>query len=192
MAHDFDKELPLRSIPTSKYGSIQKSYGVDDPDMIPMWVADMDFAAAPGILAAVQREVDAGYFGYYGDVSRVSGSVARWYRDRHGWDLDPRWVRFTHGVVNAFGDVLAAFSEPGDGVITFSPVYHAFFRQIEAMERTVVESQLVLRDGQYHMDLDALQDSLSGREKILTFCTPHNPGGRIWSADEIRAVVAFG
>ncbi|NNE79976.1 MAG: putative C-S lyase [Silicimonas sp.] len=191
MNYDFDTQLPLWNIPTSKYGSLKKAYGTDDPDVIPMWVADMDFAAAPPIRAALQAEVDAGYFGYFGDVSRVSQSVARWYKDMHGWEVDPGWVRFTHGVVNGFGDVLAAFSEPGDEVIVFSPVYHAFFRQIDAMGRRVHQSPLILRDGQYHMDLEALAAALTGREKVLTLCSPHNPGGRIWSAEEIRAVAAF-
>ena len=191
MVYDFDTPLPLRDIPTSKYGSIRRAYGTDHPDMIPMWVADMDFPAAPPIRAALQAEIDTGFFGYFGDVSQATQSVARWYGGRHGWGAEPSWVRFTHGVVNGFGDVLAAFSEPGDRVIVFSPVYHAFFRQIEAMGRVALESRLVLRDGRYHMDLGALQASLTGREKVLTLCTPHNPGGRLWSEEEIRAVAEF-
>ncbi|MCG6883831.1 MAG: PatB family C-S lyase [Silicimonas sp.] len=191
MDFDFDTPLKLRGAHTTKYDGIVKSFGIDDPEMIPMWVADMDFAAAPPILAALQAEVDRGYFGYYTDPSPVNRVIADWYRDRHGWDVDPGCIRYTHGVVNAFGDVLACCSEPGDGVILFSPVYHAFFRQIAAMGRKAVESPLVLRDGVYHMDLDALGQSLTGREKILVLCSPHNPGGRLWSVEEIRAVAEF-
>ena len=191
MTYDFDEQLPLRGRHVTKYDSIQRVFGVDDPDMIPMWVADMDFAASPAIRAAVQAEVDLGYMGYFGDTSRADRAVANWYKSRHGWDVDPRCVRYTHGVVSGFGDVLATFSEPGDGVIVFAPVYHAFYRQAENMGREIVESPLVKRDGQFYMDLDVLQASLTGREKIVTFCSPHNPGGRIWSVDEIKALAAF-
>ena len=191
MTYDFDKQLQLRGAHTSKYDNIAKSFGVDDPDVIPMWVADMDFAAAPAIRAAVQAEVDRGYFGYFADPSAANSAVANWYGARHGWDVDPSWIRYTHGVVNGFGDVLAAFSEPGDSVILFSPVYHAFYRQAKAMGREVLESPLVLRRGQFHMDLKKLRRSLTGREKILTLCSPHNPGGRLWSEDEIRDVADF-
>ncbi len=191
MDFDFDTPLPLRGAHASKYDAIKKSFGVDDPDIIPMWVADMDFKAAPAILAALQTEIDRGYFGYFTDPAPVSAAVAGWYADRHGWEVDPGCIRYTHGVVNGFGDVLAAFSAPGDAVIVFSPVYHAFFRQIRAMGREVLESPLVQRDGVFHMDLEALAAQLTGRERILTLCSPHNPGGRLWTEDEIRAVAAF-
>ena len=191
MSFDFDTPLQLRGTHASKYDSIAKVYGVDDPDIIPMWVADMDFAAAPAIRAALQAEIERGYMGYYSVTDPVDQAVANWYRNRHGWSVAPRVVRYTHGVVSGYGDTIAAFSDPGDGVIVFSPVYHAFFRQIEAMGRVVVESPLVEREGVFHMDLDALANALTGREKLVTFCSPHNPGGRIWSAEEIRDLAVF-
>ena len=191
MTYEFDTQLPLRGRHVSKYDNMGKVYGVDDPDMIPMWVADMDFAAAPAIRAALQAEIDLGYVGYFGNPGPVNEAVANWYKSRHGWEFDPGIVRYTHGVVSGYGDVIATFSEPGDGVIVFAPVYHAFYRQIEAMGRQVVESPLVERDGQFHMDLAALQSALTGRERIVTFCSPHNPGGRIWQADEIRELAAL-
>ncbi|MEO0917215.1 MAG: aminotransferase class I/II-fold pyridoxal phosphate-dependent enzyme, partial [Pseudomonadota bacterium] len=131
------------------------------------------------------------FMGYFTNPLPVAEAVANWYQDRHGWSLDAASVRFTHGVVNAYGVALASFTEPGDEVIVFSPVYHAFFRQIEAMGRVAVESPLVIRDGVFHMELDRLEASLSGREKVLTLCTPHNPGGRIWTEEELRDVAAF-
>ena len=191
MSFDFDDPRPLRGRHTSKYDAIQGTFGFDAPDMIAMWVADMDFAAAPAIRKAMQDEIDYGYMGYFNRPQEVNAAVANWYRDRHGWDMDPGWVRYTHGVISGFADVIATYSKPGEGVILFSPVYHAFFRQIEAMGRDAVESPLVLADGRYHMDLGALGASLKGHERILTLCSPHNPGGRIWSRDEIRAVADF-
>ncbi len=187
MTHDFDRQLVLRGFHAAKYDGLRRTYGVDDPEIIPMWVADMDFPAAPAILAALQAEVDLGYCGYFGDADAACRAVAEWYRSRHGWvDLDPGWVRFTHGVVSGFGDAIAAFSEPGDSIVVFSPVYHAFYRQVRNMGREVLESRLKVENGRFRMDLDALQSSLTGRERIVTFCTPHNPGGRLWSTGEIR------
>ncbi len=191
MTFDFDTPLPIRGAHASKYDNIERVFGTSDPDVIPMWVADMDFAAAPAIRAAMQAEVDRGYFGYFANPAPMNDAVASWYQRRHGWDVDPSWVRYTHGVVNGFGDVLAAFSDPGDGVIVFSPAYHAFYRQAKAMGREVVESPLRVENGRFVMDLEGLAASLRGHEKILTFCSPQNPGGRLWSADEIREGVAF-
>ena len=159
--------------------------------MIPMWVADMDWPAAPAILSALNAEVERGYMGYFGDAGPTQKAVADWYARRHGWTFDPSHVRFTHGVISGFADAIATFSEPGDAVILFSPVYHAFYRQIEAMGRTVRESELAIEDGRFVMDLDALAATLTGREKILTLCSPHNPGGRIWTRDEQARVADF-
>ncbi|MDE0521388.1 MAG: PatB family C-S lyase [Boseongicola sp.] len=192
MTHDFDSQLVLRGSHAAKYDNLGQAFGVDDPEIIPMWVADMDFPAAPAIRAALQAEVDLGYCGYFGNAGAAGQAVAAWYRSRHGWDdIDPGWVRYTHGVVSGFGDVLATFSEPEDSIVVFSPVYHAFYRQVRNMGREILESRLKVEDGRFHMDLEALQSSLTGRERIVTFCTPHNPGGRLWDAEEIRALARF-
>ena len=191
MEYDFDTELPLRGHHTSKYDGIARFYGTDHPDMIAMWVADMDFAMAKPIRDALKDEIDFGYMGYFTDTSECDAAIADWMENRHGWTIDPRTIRYTHGVIGGYGAAIAAYSQPGDGVIVFSPVYHAFFRQIEAMGRVAVESRLIERDGQYHMDLEALASQLTGSEKVLTFCSPHNPGGRVWSANEIRELAAF-
>ncbi|MDE0697114.1 MAG: PatB family C-S lyase [Boseongicola sp.] len=192
MAHDFDTQLVLRGSHAAKYDNLEQAFGVDDPEIIPMWVADMDFPAAPAIRAALQAEVDLGYCGYFGNAGAAGRAVAAWYGSRHGWDdIDPDWVRYTHGVVSGFGDVLATFSEPGDSIVVFSPVYHAFYRQVRNMGREILESRLKVENGRFHMDLDALQSSMTGRERIVTFCTPHNPGGRLWDVEEIRALARF-
>ena len=165
--------------------------GATPGDMIQMWVADMDFRAAPCVIEALQREVDRGFMGYFGDMTPVREAVAGWMSSRHGWSFDPSIVRFTHGVIAGYANVIDAFSEPGDGVILFSPVYHAFYGKIAAMGRKAVESRLVLGDGRYEMDLDTLAASLTGRERIVTLCSPHNPGGRRWSVEEIRRLADF-
>lgn len=191
MSFEFDTAPEIRNHNTSKYDNIAKQFGLDDPSAIAMWVADMDFKAAPAILDALRAEVDWGYCGYFADTSATDLAVASWMSDRHNVTIDPDAVRYTHGVISGFGDIIATYSEPGDGVIVFAPVYHAFYRQIKAMGREVVESRLVLEDGIFQMDLETLGRSLKGHEKIVTLCSPHNPGGRIWTKEELKAVADF-
>ena len=108
---------------------------------------------------------------------------------RHDWHVDPAAVFTTHGIVAGLAICLQAFTAPGDGVILFTPVYHAFHRVIAANGREIVQAPLSLRaDGRYGMDLEALAASLTGRERMLVLCSPHNPGGRVWDADELRAL----
>ena len=189
---DFDEVIDRRGTHCSKWDQMEALYGVAPADGLAMWVADMDFRPPAAVTQALAAEVDHGVFGYFGDDRAYKAAIAGWMDRRHGWQVDPAAIATTHGVVAGLSICLQAFTEPGDGVILFSPVYHAFYRAIRANGREVVESPLVLReDGRYAMDLDALAAALTGRERILLLCSPHNPGGRIWSRDELRAVADF-
>ena len=188
---NFDEIKDRRAQFSSKWGSMKDFCGLSPDEAIAMWVADMDFDAAPCIQDALRADVDAGFLGYVGNTDRVNESICSWMESQHEWAVRPDWIRYSHGVVAGFGNVLAAFSDPGDGIILFTPVYHAFFAKARAMGRGIVESELALRDGQYHMDLDALAGQLSGREKIAVFCSPHNPGGRLWKKSEIAELAEF-
>jgi cystathionine beta-lyase len=188
---NFDEVKDRRGGHRAKWDHMEEACGVSPEDGIAMWVADMDFDAAPCILGALHADIASGFLGYFGNFGPVTEAVCDWMREMHGWPVEPGWVRYTHGVVAGFGMVLEAFSEPGDSVILFTPVYHAFFRKAAAMGRKVLQSELVLRDGRYEMDLEALATQLTGREKIAVLCSPHNPGGRLWTADEIAALDAF-
>ncbi len=191
MNFDFDREKDRAGGHRSKFDNMQAFCGLTPDTGIAMWVADMDFDAAPCILDALRADLDSGYLGYFGNPGPVTDAIRGWMQARHGWSVDPAWIRFSHGVVNAFAMTLQAFSDPGEDIIVFSPVYHAFYSKARAMGRGILESQLVLQDGQYRMDLDALAGQLTGKERIAVFCSPHNPGGRLWDADEIRALAAF-
>ena len=195
MDFDFDTPLALRRTHCSKWDNLSVMDDTGGPeglgDVIPMWVADMDFAAAPPVRSALAEEVERGYFGYFGVPGPVAEAVAGWMDRKHGWVLDPTHVRFSVGVVGGLKVALEAFTGPGDGVIVFPPVYHAFYRVIDAMERTAVESPLVIEDGRHHMDLAALEEALTGREKAVIFCSPHNPGGRVWDDREIQELAEF-
>ena len=196
MGQDFDTPLALRGAHAQKWDNWKAVYPkggapADTADVIPMWVADMDFAAAPAIRAAIAAEAERGYFGYFGNPAPVVSAVTNWLRSMHGWEADPDTVRFTSGVIGGFTASVEAFSAPGDAVILFAPVYHSFYGRLRAMGREIVESPLRIEDGRFLMDLDALGAGLSGRERIVVLCQPHNPGGRIWSAAEIAELAEF-
>lgn len=191
MAFEFDEAPEGAGFHAQKWEAIPPLYEIPIEGTISMHVADMDFRAAPCILKALESDVARGFTGYFGDTDAVNAAVTGWMDRKHGYTFDPGALRYTHGVIAAFAAILDAFSEPGDAIILFSPVYHAFYGKARAMGREIMESQLVERDGRYEMDLDSLAASLTGRERILTLCSPHNPGGRRWSRDEIRAVAEF-
>ena len=188
---DFDRVIERRGTHASKWDKMAALSGIDAPDAIPMWVADMDFAAPPGVteaLAAVNRRA---IHGYYADTGTWAAALADWMARRHGLKVDPAWVSPTPGVVSALGLIIQATSEPGDEVVVFPPAYHAFRRIILANERRILDAQLVEANGRYVMDLDLLRGKLTPRTKIVFFCSPHNPGGTVWSPDEIRALATF-
>jgi cystathionine beta-lyase len=188
---DFDRVIERRGTHASKWDNIAKVSGITAPDAIPMWVADMDFAAPPGVTQALAEEIDRATHGYYADTGSWASALAEWMTRRHGWRLDPAWVSPTPGVVSGLGLILQAVSNPGDEVVVFPPAYHAFRRIIVANERRILDAQLVERNGRYAMDLDALRTRLTPATKVVFFCSPHNPGGTVWSVEEIRALAAL-
>ena len=153
---DFDEIIERRGTHCSKWDMMEPLYGVPPDDGIAMWVADMDFRPPPEVSEALRAETPHGVHGYFGDDRRYKAAVTGWMSRRHGWEVDPATVATTHGVVAGLALCLQAFTEPGDGVILFSPVYHAFYRIIRANRREIVELPLVEQDGRYVMDLDAL------------------------------------
>jgi len=188
---DFDCVIERRGTHAAKWDVTARVSGIEAPDMIPMWVADMDFAAPPGVTEALAAEVARATHGYYADTGSWTAALADWITRRHGWRVDPGWVSPTPGVVSGLGLILQAVSAPGDEVVVFPPAYHAFRKIILANERRILDAQLVEANGRYCMDLIALRAKLTPRTKVVFFCSPHNPGGTVWSADEIRALAAF-
>jgi cystathionine beta-lyase len=188
---DFDEPIDRRHTHAMKWDMMEALYGISPKDGIAMWVADMDFRPPPAVNAALAAAVAHGVHGYFGDDRDYKAAVTGWMARRHRWEVDPAAVATTHGVVAGIALCLQAFTGPGDAVIMFTPIYHAFYRVLRANHRPILEAPLVERDGRYAMDLDALAAALTGRERILLFCSPHNPGGRVWERDELRAVAAF-
>jgi len=187
----FDTPIERRGTHCVKWDSMEQIYGVPADTGISMWVADMDFATAPVVQNAVQAMVDHGIYGYFGDDSKYRAAIQWWMKERHGWDLDPAHIFTTHGLVNGTAMCVDAFTAPGDGVVLFTPVYHAFAKVINASGRKVVECQMVPENGRYHMDFDAYDAQMTGSEKMVILCSPHNPGGCVWSREELQQVADF-
>ncbi len=188
---DFDRVIQRRGTHSSKWDNIAKLSGITALDAIPMWVADMDFVAPPGVTAALTAEVERGTHGYYADTGSWAEALADWMARRHGLKVDPAWVSPTPGIVSGLGLILQALTEPGDEVVVFPPVYHAFRRIIVANQRRIFDADLVEANGRYAMDLDALAAKLTPRTKIVFLCSPHNPGGTVWSPAELQALAIF-
>lgn len=188
---NFDEIIDRTGTHSVKWDAMEKLYGVSPDDGISMWVADMDFRAAEPIQTALQKMLDHGIYGYYGDDASYRAAICWWMAERHGWTVDPEAIFTTHGLVNGTALCVDTFTKPGDGVVLFTPVYHAFAKVIRAAGREVVECEMVNDAGRYSLDFDAWDTQMTGRETMLVFCSPHNPGGRVWTRAELAGVAAF-
>ncbi|MBZ0123473.1 MAG: aminotransferase class I/II-fold pyridoxal phosphate-dependent enzyme, partial [Roseovarius sp.] len=188
---NFDEVIDRRGTNSSKWDRMQAYSGVSPEDGIATWVADMDFRAPDFLQEAVQGLIDKANYGYFASDDETREAVAWWMRERHGWAADPDWMSNTAGLGHAIAQVLETFTGPGDGIVIFSPVYHEFARKIRNCGRTVHESPLVIRDGVYHMDFDALEAGLTGGERMVLISSPHNPAGRIWTAEELQRLAGI-
>ena len=155
--------------------------------LLPMWVADMDFAAPAAVREAIANRVAHPVYGYTFASDRYWEAFIDWQRTRNGWALERSSLVFAPAVMPAVRAAVLAFTEPGDGVVIQPPVYFPFFDAIRDNGRTVVENPLREADG-YRMDLDRLEAAIGPKTRMLVLCSPHNPVGRVWSADELRAL----
>ena len=188
---DFDEVIDRRGTHSAKWDGMAARTGVTAPDAIPMWVADMDFRAAPPVREALQALIDQGVHGYFGDDGPARAAFCNWMSTRHGWTVEPASIGWVHGLVAGIGFCTQAFTEPGDAVVVFSPVYHMFGNTVKAAGRTLFESELVQVQGRYEMDLERLGRELPANAKMVILCSPHNPGGRVWDEAALRALAAF-
>lgn len=188
----FDDIIDRRNTHSVKWDVMEALYGVPAAEGLSMWVADMDFRAPDCIQAAVQKMRDHGVYGYYGDDAAYRAAIQWWMKERHGWSLDPKAIFTTHGLVNGTAMCVDTFTKPGDGVLLFTPVYHAFAKVIRANDRRVVESPLVMRNGRYEMDFDHAAEAVKAQgASMVILCSPHNPSGRVWERAELEALAAF-
>lgn len=185
MEYDFSRPTERRGTDSYKWDSAPEA------DIIPLWVADMDFETFPGITEALQRRVAHGIFGYTRVPEAYYEAVCRWFGKHHGWHINREDIIYTSGVVPAVSAVIKALTLPGDQVIVQGPVYNCFFSSIRNNGCEMVSNSLIYNKEElrYDIDFDDLERKLAHeRARLMLICNPHNPGGRVWTRDELTRV----
>lgn len=186
---DFDTIINRRGTDSLKYDYAVKRG--KPADILPLWVADMDFKTSSYIQDALTHLAEYGIWGYSQPTGDYMEVLRRWMKDRHEWDIDPEWVVFTPGVVFAVAMAIQAFTREGDGVLIQEPVYYPFAAEIRDNGRKVVSSDLVYdrEEGRYYMDLEDLEKKIiENSVKLYILCNPHNPVGRVWTKEELHSL----
>lgn len=158
-------------------------FGSDE--VLPMWVADMDFESPPAVKDAIIRRAEQGIYGYTIKPDGYNEAILDWFQTRHGWKIENDWLVHSPGVVTSLSLAVELFSEPGQPVILQSPVYYPFYDVIRLNGRVVAENPLIERHGRYEMDFDHLEQLMKDGARLMLLCSPHNPGGRVWTRDEL-------
>jgi cystathionine beta-lyase len=185
MKYDFDKIVPRRHTGSYKWDSIPE-------DALPLWVADMDFEVAPAIEKALADRVAHGVFGYTQIDDSYYDAVISWYNRRHQWTIDRRWMLYTSGVVPAISCGIKALTLPGENVLVQTPVYNCFFSSIRNQGCQIVESPLVRKDDSYVIDWEDFERKCADEKTtVFLLCNPHNPGGRVWTREELAKMGAI-
>ena len=185
MNYNFDEIIDRNGTDSVKWDAVQGRWGRND--LIPMWVADMDFRTAPFVIEALKKRLDHEVLGYTFACKEWAESIVNWLKERHGWEIREEMLTFTPGIVRGLAFAIHCFTEKGDKVMVLPPVYHPFFLVTQKNEREVVFSPLVLKEGQYHIDFDRFRKDVQGC-KLLILSNPHNPGGRVWTVEELRRI----
>ena len=180
MTYDFDKQITRRGTDSYKWDSAGSA------EILPMWVADMDFPTAPAIVEALRRRVEHGIFGYTRVPDSYYDAVTGWFARRHGWRFDREWMIYTSGVVPALSAVIKALTVPGDKVLVQTPAYNCFFSSIRNNGCETVSSPLVFTGTTYTVDYEELERRAADPQvKVMLLCNPHNPAGRVWRREEL-------
>lgn len=184
---DFDTVIDRSKTCAIKYDLAEKR---NKPlDAVSLWVADMDFKTAPCIQKAIAEKAAHGIFGYSRPDERYYSALKNWFLTEHNFEIKDEWVVNTPGVVYAFATAIRALTNEGDAVLVTRPVYYPFSNVINAQKRKLVNSALVLKNGHYEIDFEDFENKIiSEKVKLFLFCSPHNPGGRIWTKDELKRI----
>lgn len=183
MKYNFDEIIPRRGTNSYKWDS------AGDADILPMWVADMDFRTAPPVVEALRKRAEHGIFGYVRVPDAYYAAVTNWFARRHDWQIEKGWIIYTTGVVPALSAVIKALTVPGDKVMVQTPVYNCFFSSIRNNGCGMIANPLIYRNGTYQIDFaDLEQKAADPSVKVLLLCNPHNPAGRVWTKQELTRI----
>lgn len=182
--------IDRRKTRSVKWDKIVETYGINNADdVLPMWIADMDFAAPKVVIDAIQDRLDHGVFGYSYICDSCKDAVRNWLMERHAWETKNEWMLFQHGVVPAIASVIETFTSKKDAILITPPVYPPFFNVPGHMERTVVTCDMVEINGEYSIDFTKFEEDLKQNIKVFILCNPHNPGGIVWSVEDLEKII---
>lgn len=182
---NFDERIERKHTNCSKFDGMEASFGRND--LLPLWIADMDFPVPEAVTEALKKRAEHPVYGYNIFPEGYYEAFGAWVRKRHGWEVRPEWVCHTPGVLTALSNAILTFTEKGDQVLIQPPVYFPFRSTIEALGRKVLNNQLCYENGRFSMDFDDLEKKAKAA-KLFVFCSPHNPSGRVWTREELARV----
>lgn len=189
MKYDFKTVVNRHNTGSFKYEQMLDWNPNVDEDVIPYSVADMELKNPPEIIEGLKDYLDEVVLGYSVPTENYYKAVMDWMDRRHGWEIKKEWITLSAGVVTAFFAAVRAFTEPGDGVILMTPSYYPFYESIKRNDRTLVKNQLIEKDSRYEIDYEDLERKAKDpKNKIILFCSPHNPVGRVWEKEELEKV----
>jgi len=183
---NFDEIVDRRNTGSIKWDFMKAELGVEGDDLLPMWVADMDFRAPQVVLDAIKETIEHGVLGYTREREDYFNTVSRWIKSRHQWDIKNQWIVPGSSLIGSLYMIVRAFTEPGDKVVVQTPVYPPFFKAIESAGCQIANNQLKFVEGRYHMDYEDLEQKFIDGAKMIILCSPHNPVGRVWTEDELK------
>lgn len=183
MKHDFSEIISRENTSSVKLEMCETLFG--SKDVLPMWVADMDFATPSFILQKLSNRLKHPILGYTIRDNDYNRSIVWWMKKRFGWEIKPEWLSYSPGIVAGLNHAVQAFTKPGEKVMIQTPVYHPFFYAVKLNGRELVENALVLSEGKYTIDFDDFESKAKEGVKLFILCSPHNPVGRVWSADDL-------
>lgn len=181
--YNFDELIDRTNTNSIKYDARKMFFGKED--VLPLWVADMDFRTPDFIVDAVKKRAEHEVFGYTFRGESYNQSIVNWLKRRHNWEIKPEWISFSPGVVAGLTMAIEAFSKPSDGVIVQPPVYFPFFDSVKGSGREMIENPLKLENGRYYFDLEDLKRKITPTTRLLLLCNPQNPGGMAWNEQEL-------
>ncbi|MBS4174823.1 MalY/PatB family protein [Bacillus sp. FJAT-49736] len=183
MQYNFDQEINRLNTNSVKWDETENIFG--EKDLIPLFVADMDFRVPEPVIEAIKKRAEHGVFGYTARDDSYYEAIVGWMKRRHHWEIEKEWIIHVPGVVPALGMIVNTFTKPGDKIIIQPPVYHPFANVVEKNDRVIVPNPLKFEDGRYVMDLEDLENKIDSDVKMIIISSPHNPVGRVWTKEEL-------
>jgi len=184
MTYNFDEIIDRRNTGSVKIDRCKAIYGSED--VLPLWVADMDFRTPDFIFEAIRERCEHPILGYSMPPKDFYPSLIRWIKDHHQWDVNRQWIGFLPGIVPGLSFAVQSLTKTGDEIIVQSPVYYPFFHVVKNNNRNLINNPLKKANGKYEMDFEDLESKITSKTKLFILCNPHNPGGRVWKSDTLK------